>query len=100
MSAVASRYGKDDDDPLRDVARTTTPFVLWRGMPTAPRAATRMPTAASRSGPKVASPDHEDARNCLTRGVPLVYRTVNDLHPLAIVMDGRDQMPPTEMALD
>ncbi|XP_042391341.1 uncharacterized protein LOC121982381 [Zingiber officinale] len=67
MSAVASRYGKDDDDPLRAVARTTTPFVLWRGMPTAPRAATRMPTAASRSGPKVASLDHEDARNCLTR---------------------------------
>ncbi|KAG6503236.1 hypothetical protein ZIOFF_035547 [Zingiber officinale] len=30
MSAVASRYGKDDDNPLRDVVRTTTPFALQK----------------------------------------------------------------------
>ncbi|KAG6525604.1 uncharacterized protein LOC122046956 [Zingiber officinale] len=37
----------------------TTPFVLWRGMPTAPRATMRMPTTASH--------DYEDAHGRLAQ---------------------------------
>ncbi|KAG6490840.1 hypothetical protein ZIOFF_052155 [Zingiber officinale] len=77
--AAASRY---------DVV-VGSPLALWRGTPIAPRAVVRTPTAASRSGPEVASLDHEDTSH-----------GGNDLHPLAIAMDVRDQMPPTEMAFE